>query len=172
MSPLGSQRNFGSPSMVKRTTGLQHLKPSDMSGYQKNIWSNPFQAVDECQSHHQSDLSYLQRLQAHQFPHIVPNLKSLEELESSEKMEIYENPSEHYAAIKYGESNVSKVGGVQSLEPLSAGSSSNSNSHNSAFGNQLLQARNSRTGQHQQTPGLVNFYGYGRSYGVTMCGRN
>ena len=136
-----------------------------MSGYQKNIWSNPFQAVDECQSHLQSDLSYLQRLQAHQFPHIVPNLKSLEELESSEKMEIYENPSEHYAAIKYGESNVSKVGGVQSLEPLSAGSSSNSNSHNSAFGNQLLQARNSRTGQHQQTPGLVNFYGYGRSDG-------
>ena len=165
MSPLGSQRNFGSPSLVKRTTGLKHLKPSDMSGYQKNIWSNPFQAVDECQSHLQSDLSYLQRLQAHQFPHIVPNLKSLEELESSEKMEIYENPSEHYAAIKYGESNVSKVGGVQSLEPLSAGSSSNSNSHNSAFGNQLLQARNSRTGQHQQTPGLVNFYGYGRSDG-------
>ena len=166
MSPLGSQRNFGSPSMVKRTTGLQHLKPSDMSGYQKNIWSNPFQAVDECQSHHQSDLSYLQRLQAHQFPHIVPNLKSLEELESSEKMEIYENPSEHYAAIKYGESNVSKVGGVQSLEPLSAGSSSNS-----AFGNQLLQSRNCRTSQHQQTPGSVNFYGYGKCYGVTEgCG--
>ena len=168
MSPLGSQRNFGSPGMVKRTTGLQHLKPGDMSGYQKNIWSNPFQAVDECQSHHQSDLSHLQRLQAHQFPHIVPNLKSLEELESSEKMEIYENPSEHYAAIKYGDPNVSKGGGVQSLEPLSAGSSSNSNS---PFGNQLLQSRNCRTSQHQQTPGSVNFYGYGKCYGVTEgCG--
>ena len=135
-----------------------------MSGYQKNIWSNPFQAVDECQPHHQSDLSYLQRLQAHQFPHIVPNLKSLEELESSEKMEIYENPSEHYAAIKYGESNVSKGGGVQSLEPLSAGSSGNSNSH---FGNQLLQSRNSRVNQQQHTPGSVNFYGYGKCYGAT-----
>ena len=170
MSPLGSQRNFGSPGMVKRT-GLQHLKPGDMSGYQKNIWSNPFQAVEESHSssspHHQSDLSYLQRLQAHQFPHIVPSLKSLEELESEEKMEIYENPSEHYAAIKYGESNVSKGGGVQSLEPLSAGSSSNSNS---AFGNQLLQSRNCRSSQHQQTPGSVNFYGYGRSYGVTEGG--
>ena len=136
-----------------------------MSGYQKNIWSNPFPAVEDSQPHHQSDLSYLQRLQAHQFPHIVPNLKSLEELESEEKMEIYENPSEHYAAIKYGESNVSKGGGVQSLEPLSAGSSGNSG--NSAFGNKLLQSRNTRASQHQQNPGSVNFYGYGKCYGAT-----
>ena len=160
---MGSQRNFGSPALLKRPGGaLQHLKPGEMSSYQTNMWSNPFQAGDETQS-------YLQRLQAQQFPHLVPRLQSLEQLESKEKMEIYENPSEHYAAIKYGESNVSKGGGVQSLEPLSAGSSSNSNS---AFGNQLLQSRNSRSSQHQQTPGSVNFYGYGECYGVTVCGKN
>ena len=148
MSPMGSQRNFGSPALLKRPGGaLQHLKPGEMSSYQSNMWSNPFQAGDETQS-------YLQRLQAQQFPHIVPRLQSLEQLESKEKMEIYENPSEHYAAIKYGESNVSKVGGVQSLEPLlSAGTSS------SAFGSHLLHPVTSRSSELPASS--VNFYGYG-----------
>ena len=148
MSPRGSQRNFGSPGLVKRTgTALQHLKPGEMSremsGYQKNIWSNPFQSSDESQS-------YLQRLQAQQFPHIVPKLKSLEELETAEKMETYENPSEHYAAIKYGEA---QVGGVQSVQPLlSTGNSA------SGFGSHLLHPINSRDTQSSS----VNFYGYGK----------
>ena len=146
MFPLGGQRNFGSPGLVKRQTALQHLKPGEMSGYQRNIWSNPLPPLQPPQE----EDSYLQRLQAQQFPHIVPRLQSLEELGSSGKIEIYENPSEHYAAIKYGESNVSKVGGVQSLEPLlSAGSSS------SAFGNHLNRPSEQASSSH-------NFYGYGK----------
>ena len=112
MSPRGNQRNFSSPSLVKRS-GLQHLKPvttsqdKPPSGYSHNIWENPFGTLDPLGPHHQAhppshpqDLQYLHH---HQFPHI-PNhrLPSLEELtgQGDQRMEIYENPSEHYAAVR------------------------------------------------------------------------
>ena len=90
MSPRGNQRNFSSPSLVKRS-GLQHLKPvttsqdKPPSGYSHNIWENPFGTLDPLGPHHQGhppnhpqDLQYIHH---HQFPHI-PNhrLQSLEEL--------------------------------------------------------------------------------------------
>lgn len=43
MSPMGSQRNFASPSLAKRMA-LQHLNPpqsQDLGYCQKNIWNNP-----------------------------------------------------------------------------------------------------------------------------------
>ena len=47
------------------------------------------------------DMTYLQSLQAQSFPHIPKN--QLAQLSDSPKMDIYENPSEHYASINnYG----------------------------------------------------------------------
>ena len=50
------------------------------------------------------DLSYLQSLQAQSFPHIPKTqLAQLSEPPKMDKMDIYENPSEHYASINnYG----------------------------------------------------------------------
>ena len=46
-------------------------------------------------------MTYLQSLQAQSFPHIPKN--QLAPLTDSAKMDIYENPSEHYASINnYG----------------------------------------------------------------------
>ena len=46
-------------------------------------------------------MTYLQSLQAQSFPHIPKN--QLAQLTDSPKMDIYENPSEHYASINnYG----------------------------------------------------------------------
>ena len=46
-------------------------------------------------------MTYLQSLQAQSFPHIPKT--QLAQLTDSAKMDIYENPSEHYASINnYG----------------------------------------------------------------------
>ena len=126
MSPMGSQRNFASPSLAKRMA-LQHLNPpqsQDLGYFQKNIWNNPLQSIQD--DHEQADISYLNSLQAQKFPHIPNNqLKQIEDLNNSRKMEIYENPSEHYASINYN-------GAVQSEQ----GTHSSKHS-SSAFGNHL-----------------------------------
>ena len=155
MSPMGNQRNFSSPSLAKRTV-LQNLKPlssQDKPGYHQNIWNNPFTTLDELHGQQHSDLNYLQRLQAQQFPHI-PNhkLKSLEELNDVDegKIEIYENPSEHYAAVKYEGTNMSNRSGS------SSGSSGNRFIHNPS------PAHNSDSpAANNNAP--VNFYGYGKT---------
>ena len=50
------------------------------------------------------DISYLHSLQAQSFPHIPKNqLAQLADSTKMDKMDIYENPSEHYASINnYG----------------------------------------------------------------------
>ena len=72
MSPMGSQRNFASPSLAKRMA-LQHLNPplsQDLNSCQKNIWNNPLHSLKDKQD--QEDISYLYSLQAQNFPHL-PN---------------------------------------------------------------------------------------------------
>ena len=52
-------------------------------------------------------MTYLQSLQAQSFPHIPKN--QLAQLTDSPKMDIYENPSEHYASINnYGIAGIGK----------------------------------------------------------------
>ena len=52
-------------------------------------------------------MTYLQSLQAQSFPHIPKN--QLAQLSESPKMDIYENPSEHYASINnYGIAGIGK----------------------------------------------------------------
>ena len=156
MSPMGSQRNFSSPSLVKRTP-IQHLKPGtsqEKPTYHQNIWNNPFGTLEDTpHGPPTTDISYLQLLQAQQFPHI-PNhkLKSLEELSNPQKIEIYENPSEHYAAIKYEETT--------NLSSRSSRGSSNGSSSNSKFGqpSHISHAINTEPAAASSS---VNFYGYG-----------
>merc|ERR1719471_1522096 len=155
MSPMGSQRNFSSPSLVKRTP-IQHLKPGtsqEKPTYHQNIWNNPFGTLEDTpHGPPTTDISYLQLLQAQQFPHI-PNhkLKSLEELSNPQKIEIYENPSEHYAAIKYEETT--------NLSSRSSRGSSNGSSSNSRFGqpSHISHAINTEPAAARSS---VNFYGY------------
>lgn len=160
MSPMGNQRNFSSPSLAKRTV-LQNLKPQssqDKPGYHQNIWSNPFGTLDEMGAAPpgQHDINYLQRLQAQQFPHI-PNhkLKSLEELADphDSRIEIYENPSEHYAAVKYEGTNVSQRSG-------SSSGSSNRFLHNPSP-SPALNSDQAAVGT-SMAANTVNFYGYGK----------
>ena len=126
MSPMGSggrgtyssqATNLakGSPSLAKRgTLGLRQQDP--VAACHKNIWPNPMQALPGgCLSTWElpkiyyslstgQDLSYLQSLQAQSFPHIPKTqLAQLSEPPKMDKMDIYENPSEHYASINnYG----------------------------------------------------------------------
>ena len=52
-------------------------------------------------------MTYLQSLQAQSFPHIPKN--QLAQLTDPPKMDIYENPSEHYASINnYGIAGIGK----------------------------------------------------------------
>ena len=52
-------------------------------------------------------MTYLHSLQAQSFPHIPKN--QLAQLSESPKMDIYENPSEHYASINnYGIAGIEK----------------------------------------------------------------
>ena len=158
---MGNQRNFSSPSLAKRTP-VQHLKPGsslDKPNYHQNIWNNPFGNLDEAKQ--QTDMSYLQLVQSQQFPHI-PNhqLKSLEELSNPQRVEIYENPSEHYAAIKYEDTNVSRS---------SRGSSSNSSTNVS--NNRFAAAGPTHISHPIKTEqaaasSSVNFYGYGMCYNI------
>ena len=156
MSPLGSQRNFASPSLAKRMA-LQHLNPpqsQDLSFCQKNnIWNNPLQSIQD--DREQADISYLHSLQAQQFPHI-PNSHLKKTLggddasTAAKKMEIYENPSEHYASINYN--------GTNDRGPQSS----------SFGGSHILQHPNSSGGGSlllKNDPGAkpANFYGYGTS---------
>merc|ERR1719234_2457396 len=85
-----------SPSLAKRaTTGLQLRQQDPIAPCHKNIWPNPMQGLPG------QDMTYLQSLQAQSFPHIPKN--QLAQLSDSPKMDIYENPSEHYASINnYG----------------------------------------------------------------------
>merc|ERR1719153_1320326 len=110
MSPMGSHRNFASPSLAKRMT-LQHQNSSqsqNLGTCQKNIWTNPLQSNQS--DHDQADLLYHNSLQAQTFPHIPNNqIRQLEDHNSSKKMEIYENPSEHYASLNYNGTNQSKM---------------------------------------------------------------
>lgn len=102
MSPMGSQRNYSSqsPSLAKRVA-LQHLpaQDQDIAACHKNIWPNPMQTLPG------QDISYLHSLQAQSFPHIPKTQLQLSESPTPQqtKMDIYENPSEHYASINnYG----------------------------------------------------------------------
>jgi len=155
MSPVGSQRNFSSPSLAKRMA-LQHLNsvPSQsLNSCQKNIWNNPMQAIKD--EHEQADISsYLHSLQAQNFPHI-PNhhLKHLDDPPNPRKMEIYENPSEHYASINYNGA-VQNERTPQSALPLSQHSTS-------AFGSHILHPNNIHP--NETGASSVNFYGYGMS---------
>merc|ERR1719305_449764 len=100
MSPMGSggRGNYSSqsPSLAKRATGLQLRQQQDpIAPCHKNIWPNPMQGLPG------QDMTYLQSLQAQSFPHIPKT--QLAQLTDSAKMDIYENPSEHYASINnYG----------------------------------------------------------------------
>jgi len=99
MSPMGSggRGNYSSqsPSLAKRATGLQLRQQDPIAPCHKNIWPNPMQGLPG------QDMTYLQSLQAQSFPHIPKN--QLAQLTDSPKMDIYENPSEHYASINnYG----------------------------------------------------------------------
>ena len=60
-------------------------------------WYNAFSSPGQ-------DISYLHSLQAQSFPHIPKNqLAQLADSTKMDKMDIYENPSEHYASINnYG----------------------------------------------------------------------
>ena len=151
---MGSQRNFASPSLAKRMA-LQHLNPpqsQDLGYCQKNIWNNPLQSIQD--DHEQADISYLHSLQAQNFPHIPNNqLKQLEDLNVPRKMEIYENPSEHYASINYN-GTIQNEQGTQSSHPSSQHSTS-------AFGNHILHQNNIH--KNETGANAVNFYGYGMS---------
>ena len=61
------------------------------------LWYNAFAFPGQ-------DISYLHSLQAQSFPHIPKNqLAQLADSTKMDKMDIYENPSEHYASINnYG----------------------------------------------------------------------
>eukprot|EP00092_Neocalanus_flemingeri_P031723 GFUD01034457.1.p1 GENE.GFUD01034457.1~~GFUD01034457.1.p1 ORF type:complete len:1341 (+),score=224.87 GFUD01034457.1:285-4307(+) len=160
MSPMGSQRNFSSPSLAKRMA-LQHLNPStrqESGSCQNNIWNNPLQSLQD--EHEEADISYLCSLQAQNFPHI-PNhhLKQHEDSTIPRKMEIYENPSEHYASINYN-GTLLKEQCAQSTLPQSQHSTS-------AFGSHILHPDNihpNETGANS-----VNFYGYGLDDYETGC---
>ena len=134
---------------------LQYLNPplsQDLDSCQKNIWNNPMQSIQD--EHEQADISYLHSLQAQNFPHI-PNhhLKQLEDLTIPRKMEIYENPSEHYASINYN-GTVQNEQALQSTVPSSQYSTS-------AFGSHILQPNNIHP--NETGASSVNFYGYGMS---------
>ena len=150
MSPMGSQRNYCSPSLAKRIA-LQHLNPpqsQDLVNCQKNIWNNPLQSIQNDKD--QTDISYVNSLQAQKLPHIPNNQQNqIEELNSSRKIEIYENPSEHYASIN-------NIGALRSEQ------STQSSKHNySLFGNHLLHQNN--VPQNESSANAVDFYGYGMS---------
>ena len=154
MSPMGSQRNFASPSLAKRMA-LQHLNPpqsQDLGYCQKNIWNNPLQSIQD--DHEQADISYLHSLQAQNFPHIPNNhLKQIDDLSAPRKMEIYENPSEHYASINFN-GDIKNEQSTQSSLPSSQHGTS-------AFGNHILHQNNIH--KNENGANAVNFYGYGMS---------
>ena len=146
---MGSQRDFSSPSLVKRMA-LQHVNPSqsqDLLNCQKNIWNNPLQYIQD--DHDEAAKTYANSLQAQKFPHIPSSkLKQFEDLNNSRKMEIYENPSEHYASINYNGA-IQSDQGTQSSKPSS-----------SIHGNHLVHQNS--THENESSANAVNFYGYGR----------
>ena len=154
MSPMGSQRNFASPSLAKRMA-LQHLNPplsQDLNLCQKNIWNNPLQSLKDNKD--QEDISYLHSLQAQNFPHL-PNhhLKQIDDHAIPRNMEIYENPSEHYASINYNGKFQSERAPKTTLP---------SSQHNtSACGSNILHPINIHP--NETGASSVNFYGYGMS---------
>ena len=106
-----------SPSLAKR--GLQIRQQQDaIAPCHKNIWPNPMQGLPGVDIFNTllfpddrdafefpgQDISYLHSLQAQSFPHIPKNqLAQLADSTKMDKMDIYENPSEHYASINnYG----------------------------------------------------------------------
>lgn len=160
MSPMGSQRNFASPSLAKRMA-LQHLNPpqsQDLGYCQKNIWNNPLQSIQD--DHEQADISYLHSLQAQNFPHIPNNhLKQIDDLSAPRKMEIYENPSEHYASINFN-GDIKNEQSTQSSLPSSQHGTS-------AFGNHIL--HQNKIHKNENGANAVNFYGYGMEDYETGC---
>jgi len=108
---MGNQKTYSSqsPSLAKRVA-LQNMGPGqsqDIAPCHKNIWPNPMQPLPD------QDISYLHSLQAQSFPHIPKNPRQLSESPTPhpQKMDIYENPSEHYASINhYGMGNQNNSG--------------------------------------------------------------
>jgi len=158
VSSNDSHRTFSSPNLAKRMA-IQHMNTSSgqsVGNCHRNIWNNPMHSVN---GDNKSEVSYLQSIQSQNFPHI-PNYSSvLKNSENPKKIDIYENPSEHYASINFKRSSPKESREIQNNPHIV---------NMPAFKNNLVtkyddaksgKPHDHRVGNYRNNP--VNFYGYG-----------